>query len=48
MATDITPRPSTLVNKTGGFQVRKEFGKAVFRRRKATGRKASARVSGAA
>ena len=34
--------------KTGGFEVRKEPGKSVFIRRKATGRKASSRVSGAA
>ena len=36
------------VTKTGGFEVRKEPGKSVFIRRKARGRKASSRVSGAA
>ena len=41
------PNRSTLVTKTGGFEVRKEPGKSVFIRRKATGRKASSRVSGA-
>ena len=42
------PNRSTLVAKTGGFEVRKEPGKSVFIRRKATGRKASSRVSGVA
>ena len=37
-----------LVTKTGGFEVRKEAGKSVFVWRKARGRKASSRVSGAA
>ncbi len=39
------PNLSTLVTKSGGFEVRKEPGKSVFIRRKTTGSKAAARDS---
>ena len=39
---------STPVTKSGGFEVRKESGKRVFIRRKATGRKSAARSSATA
>ena len=50
-APDFDPRTygcsnlSTLVTKSGGFEVRKEPGKPVFLRRKPTGRKAAGRAS---
>ena len=40
------PNLSTLVTKSSGFEVRKEPGKPVFIRRKATGGKAAGRASG--
>ena len=42
------PNLSTLVTKSGGFEVRKNPGKPVFFRRKTTGRKATARASASA
>ena len=42
------PNLSTLVTKSGGFEVRKEPGKAVLIRRKPTGGKASSRTTRAA
>ena len=53
-ARDFDPRPygcsnlSTLVSKSGGFEGRKEPGKPVFIRRKATGHRSAAQASGTA